>query len=428
MLTRIAGSPSFLPTFSVGLAMVSFILIKTGRDALFLSRQGLPELSLAFVAIAVASIPVAIVNVSSIRRFGMKRVRMLVLLLAGLMFLGMAPYLNDGGENLPSVLFVLVPVTFAAIFAGLWLLAAELLENATGESVRRVYSWVGAGSLAGGVVGGLLGKLLSASFSAHHLVGLGGLLLLLIALLVRLGYREESVKGSEDDSGSSGEDSGSDIDSRRMLSWTRLMRFPYVNGLVALSSLAAMVGLLIEFQFYAEVKGSGRSSTEFFAGFYTILSLVSLVLQLGVTPFVQSRLGVAGSLLVMPTGLVGGTAIASAGFGLLSASALRITESGLKSAIHRSSWEQAFLFLNRKLRAVAKALVDGLFARMAEGGTAMGIYLWLLFGGELGTNMGLVYILIFLGLGLWILLTLYLIRIGCGDSSETNYMVRLPDA
>ena len=51
----------------------------------------------------------------------------------------------------------------------------------------------------------------------------------------------------------------------------------------------------------------------------------------------------------------------------LGRTALRVAEGGLKSSIHRSNWEQAYLPVARRLRPVAKIMVDGVGMRVAEG-------------------------------------------------------------
>jgi hypothetical protein len=63
-------SLAWYPIFAVGLSMVSFILVKTGRDAVFFDPRGLERLPLAYMWIALASIPAAYFNLQFMRRFG----------------------------------------------------------------------------------------------------------------------------------------------------------------------------------------------------------------------------------------------------------------------------------------------------------------------------------------------------------------------
>ena len=81
---------------------------------------------------------------------------------------------------------------------------------------------------------------------------------------------------------------------------------------------------------------------------------------------------------------------------------LRVTEGGLKAAVHRSIWEQAFLSIDRKSRDVAKVIVDGMFARVAEGG---------------GAVCG------------WVAITRRLARLGCSGIQPGDELApRLPDS
>jgi hypothetical protein len=55
-----------------------------------------------------------------------------------------------------------------------------------------------------------------------------------------------------------------------------------------------------------------------------------------------------------------------------------VTEGGLRSSIHRSIWEQAFIPVASGERSVVKLTVDGIGARIAEGLAAAGLYFWIL--------------------------------------------------
>ncbi len=61
------------------LAMAAaFILVKTARDALFLQRQGVRDLPAAYMTIAMLSIPQAMLTLAALRRFGTRRVRVVL--------------------------------------------------------------------------------------------------------------------------------------------------------------------------------------------------------------------------------------------------------------------------------------------------------------------------------------------------------------
>jgi AAA family ATP:ADP antiporter len=159
-----------------------------------------------------------------------------------------------------------------------------------------------------------------------------------------------------------------------------VMSLRYARILLAIGMLAALAGLLIEFQFYLTAAMSGnsmRANARYFANFYLVLNVAALTVEVLLIPTLQRRLGVAGALFILPLILFGGaTAVLVVGSGF-ALSFLRVAEGSLKSSIHRVSWEQAYLPLERAERAIAKLFIDGLGARIAEGAGALIVFLWL---------------------------------------------------
>jgi ATP/ADP translocase len=80
--------------------------------------------------------------------------------------------------------------------------------------------------------------------------------------------------------------------------------------------------------------------------------------------------------MVLPFALIGGAGFASAAATAFSLAVLRVTEGGLRSSVHRSIWEQAFIPVDSGDRSLVKLAVDGVGARVAEGLAAAGLYFW----------------------------------------------------
>jgi ATP/ADP translocase len=141
----------------------------------------------------------------------------------------------------------------------------------------------------------------------------------------------------------------------------------------------ALAGLLIDVQFYISATTASMGSkgnANFFANFYIMLNFGSLLLQLFATPKIQEKIGIRGGLMVLPFALIGGASFATAAATAFSLSVLRVTEGGLRSSVHRSIWEQAFIPVDSSDRSVVKLAVDGIGARIAEGIAAVGLYFW----------------------------------------------------
>ena len=430
-------SSAWYPILAVGISMVGFISIKTGRDALFFSQGGLRQLPLVYILMAVVSVPAAIAHLEAIKRWGARKVRTGVFLLTASMFLCFVPFADLDHKILMFAMFVLVPVSFAAVFASAWLLAADLLEGADKSAPRWVYSRIGAGSMLGGIVGGLFAGGLSMFLPPRFLVLEGAVMLLIAAGVVSRAHRKHPIR---DRSPSSTKFQDNNLEreadvsphiSEEIPAILGLMKEPYVLGLIGISALGALAALYIDFQFYAIATLSGHANAQFFAGFYTIINLAALVLQLLAGPWIQSRYGVGGALMVLPLVLLGGAAgLILVSTTILSRSILKVAEGGLKASIHRSIWEQVFLPLGGARREMAKVMVDGLFARMSEGMAAVALYIWLSRIQSLEADLDLSWIswVIVAAVLLWVVLTRYLAKQSCAGIDEFDPVIRLPDS
>ena len=167
----------------------------------------------------------------------------------------------------------------------------------------------------------------------------------------------------------------------------------------------------------------------FFANFYIILNTASLGLQLFVAPRIQSRIGVAGSLLILPASLLGLSGAFGFAGSFLGRSSVKVAEGGLKSAIHRSAWEQAFLPIETDCRGFGKIVVEGLSARMAEGLGAVLLLVWMSYTAFVPENPDLTWITVgsIFFLVVWVLLTGYLSRLNT-ETPSGDVVTPLPDS
>lgn len=187
-------SRAWYPILAVGVSMVGFIAIKTGRDAVFFSQGGLKQLPLAYIFIAIAAVPAAMMHLTAIERWGSRKVRIGVFLVAAFTFLGFVPFVDAEYKIPMMILFVLVTSLFAAVFAGAWLLAGDLLEGAPQEITRWAFSRIGAASMLGGIAGGLLAKGLSLFLPPRFLVVSGVVMLIIAGFLSSRAHRKHPIK------------------------------------------------------------------------------------------------------------------------------------------------------------------------------------------------------------------------------------------
>jgi MFS family permease len=360
---------TLLPALALGLTTMAFIVAKTGRDALFFQGSGgLLQLPLIYLNIAVASLPLAMLFVKAMKVWGARPARIGVFVFAAAVMAVAAPFLQSGHDKLLLVIFMFIPAVFGLLFASLWLVSSDIFEKNDKSVAARAFSRIGAGTLAGGTIGGLIAKMLAPSIDPKWLIFLAALVLLGVVAVVAIMHARfpTHIVPKKNDALKRG--------------FLAPLSSNYSSTLLFIAMTGALAGLLIDFQFYAAASGANMGSkgnANFFANFYILLNLGSLLLQLFGTPWIQEKVGLRGGLMVLPLALVGGATFATAAATALSRSVLRVTEGGLRSSVHRSIWEQAFIPVDSTERSAAKLLIDGIGARIAEGLGAIAILLWL---------------------------------------------------
>jgi ATP/ADP translocase len=369
MENRDARLRTLLPAFGLGLTTLAFIVAKTGRDALFFQGSGgLLQLPVVYINIGVASLPLALIFVKAMKIWGARPARIGVFMLAAAVMAAAAPFLEPGDNPLLLAIFMFIPAIFGLLFASLWLLATDIFEKTEKREAARAFSRIGAGTLAGGMAGGLIAKGLAPYLDPKWLILLGAVIILgVVSLISHIHSRfPTNIVAKKDRDEKAG----------LLASLTN----KYSLTLLFIAMTGALAGLLIDFQFYAAAASANMGSkgnANFFANFYILLNFMSLLLQLFATPTIQDKVGLRGGLMVLPLALIGAASFATAAATALSRSVLRVTEGGLRSSVHRSIWEQAFIPLESTERSAVKLAVDGIGARIAEIAGAVAILVWL---------------------------------------------------
>jgi len=363
-------SKTLLLALALGVTTLAFIVAKTGRDALFFQGSGgLLQLPLIYINIGAASLPLAIVFVKAMKVWGARPARLGVFALAASVMVLASPFLQPGDSKLLLGIFVLIPAIFALMFASLWLLASDIFDKTEKRQAARAFSKIGAATLAGGMSGGLISKALAPHFDPQWMIFLAGMVIFGAIGLIRHihGAFPTNISAQRDNP-------------KTKFGFLAPFSNKYAVTLLLISMTGALAGLLIDFQFYAAAASASMGSkgnANFFANFYILLNFSSLLLQLFATPKIQDKVGLRGGLMVLPFALVGGATFATAAATAFSRSVLRVTEGGLRSSVHRSIWEQAFIPVDSTERSSVKIAVDGIAARIAEAIGAVAILVWL---------------------------------------------------
>lgn len=362
---------TLLSAISVALLTAALSLARTARDALFFQDQGLFQLPMAYMGIGMSSLPAAFLLVQAMKIWGARSARVGIMIFATTVLAAFVPFLKQGNYPVLMSIFIFIPTIFGLLFASTWLLASDLFENAPKIVATRSFSQIAASALAGGMLGGFVSKGLAPYVDPEWLVLLAALVILIVVgVVIKTHQRFPTNIARRSSQKKDGKLGVFSVFSKK-----------YARTLLLISMTAALAGLFIEFQFYAAASSAGndlRAGTNFFANFYTVLYLISLVAELFAAPKIQDRLGLAGGLVILPFALLGGSTFVIAAATALSRSVLKVTEGGLKASIHRSIWEQVFIPLEPGERSIVKMIVDGIGPLIAQGIGATMLLLWLM--------------------------------------------------
>lgn len=232
-----------------------------------------------------------------------------------------------------------------------WSLANALYSTRDG---RRWYGLVGTGGLAGGVAGGAIAAAL-LHFTPMQtrdllLVGAGFVAILagVTLTMVRMGLYRESL-------------SGKPPQVRNGTGWGGWGRNRYLTLIAGMLLLAQLAEPVVEFQFLNMVEQAFPERdprTEYLSVFFSMLGLVSIGVNLLLTPLIHRLLGVIAGLVIQPLALAASTIFFIGAPGLSSAAVMKICDRGLSYSINRASKELLYVPIDAVLIYQAKAWID----------------------------------------------------------------------
>ncbi len=265
--------------------------------------------------------------------------------------------------------YVFVDILGVILVEQFWSLCNSIYDT---EEGKRWYGVVGTGGLVGGMMGGgLAGALIRFTplKTPDLLLVAGALIIVLYALTWLMGR-----------GGIYCEVDGPDA-SRRFLSgdWRSFMGNPYLLLLAGVLLLAQLASPIVEYQFMKTVESSfagQEARTAFLSLFFGLLGMVSIVVNLGITPLVHRFVGVIAGLLIQPVILSLFSLLFWMNPSLFFGSAAKISDRALANSINRASRELLYVPVDPILIYQAKAWIDMLGFRLFK---VLGSVLILLF-------------------------------------------------
>lgn len=339
-------------------------LVETARDALFLGNLDANYLPWVYLLIALAAVMISHIDPGGGRRRRLTRWLVLVSgVTAGFWYLSATPS--------PWVLFSLYVWSALAISLStvqFWLVVNRMFSL---DQAKRVFGVITAGSVLGAIAGAALGHQLSSHFEVRHLLLVGAACFLGSGLLVpslkTVGPRRAPVRVPQ---------------TRAAL--RRVLRHPYTLRLAGLTAVSTVTFTVVDFIFKSQVASSIPAAElgTFFAGYYAVINILSLLVQVLLTGAAIRTLSVRRVVLVQPLVLLFGALGVLAGGGMAAVLALKTGEGSLKHTLHRTTSEVLYVPLSESLRPHAKLFIDVVVQRSAQAVSAILTLVIIFLGGQ----------------------------------------------
>jgi len=332
------------------LIILALYQLKPASRSLFIESLGAEKLPYIWIATAITMGVFITYYHRLVARHNRIRVVLGTCLSISLLLVVFRLLLNRSNPLIDASFYVFVDILGVVLVEQFWSLTNSIYTTREGKSW---YGIVGTGGLAGGVVGGWL-----AAFFIRHTplqtpdlsITAAGIIMLIFGLtwvMGRIGLYcevEHQVAGEPLSGG-----------------WRILRHNRYLLLIAAILLLAQLVSPLVEYQFLNTVESAypGREPrTAFLSLFFSVLGLVSIVVNLGITPLIHLALGPIAGLLVQPLMIW----IFSCWFffqpTLFFSATTKISDRALSYSINRASKELLYVPVDSVIIYQAKAWID----------------------------------------------------------------------
>ena len=349
-LMRSIGVRSTLLFVNFFLIILALYQLKPASRSLFIESMGARSLPLVWIATALSMALFIGFYHRLVARYSRIHIVLATCAAIALTLAGFRSVSADPGPVTSICLYVFVDILGVVLVEQFWSLTNSIYTTGEGKSW---YGFVGSGGLLGGLLGGWLSAALIryTPLTTPDLLLTAAGLIVLIALLTGLMGRvglycevENVVRPS------------ASLDGWRIFGHSR-----YLLLIAALLLLAQLASPLVEYQFMHSVEAvyaEREARTAFLSAFYGVLGVVSVAVNLLITPAVHRFLGPIAGLLVQPVLMC----LCAWGYllqpTLLFGGAARISDRAISYSINRASKELLYIPVDPVLIYQAKAWID----------------------------------------------------------------------
>lgn len=352
---RAGEGPMAAGAFAVLLLVITaHSMLETARDALFLAKLPVKELTGVYVIVAALALLIGPASGALSRRLGAHRALTVSLFVAAALTGGL--FFMRGHASAVIALYVVSGLLGAILVPQFWAVVDGMFTMA---QARRLFGVVATAGVLGGVVGSGAAALLVGVLPVATLLLVASAILGLTATLTLLAPAGE--KPPEDKQPA-------------RVSVFREEPFLLRIGLLVILSTSSLLVLDYLFKLRVALSIPPAELGAFFARFYTGLNALSIVVQLFLGGAIIRRLGVAAAVGFTPALLLlASLGTLFSGGALIAVFAAKLADGGLRYSVHRVSSELLYLPVPTSARERAKPLLDGAFARGAQALTALAL-------------------------------------------------------
>lgn len=333
---------AFLTLFAL---IASHSLLETARDALFLAK--IPSANLPWVFLAIAGLSLGSVKLNALATRGMTPQRALcsVTITASFITWGFYLFARELGMWGLYALYVWSGLLATLVLAHFWDLVGARF---TITQAKRLYGFIGAGSVLGAIAGSGAASLLSRGAPPQRLVLFSALGLFVSGLIPLLFDGRTSAPPAEEGA----------LELRETLKYVAKDR--YAARVVGALFLATVCLTISDYVFKSAIAAvvPRAQLAQFLGMVYFAVNVLSLICQLVLVGFILRRMSLGAALGVLPALLVlGGLGVAISA-GLLAVLALKASDGALRYSLHRTTAELMVLPFGDEGRQRVKTFVD----------------------------------------------------------------------
>lgn len=410
------GVTALLLMVNIFLLLASYYLLKTIREPLVLTQPGGAEVK-SYAAAAIAGVLIVLVPIYSAIASRVSRVKLIngvtLFFIACLVIFFLA---DKAGYAVGTAFFIWVGIFNLTVIAQLWAFANDVY---TVEQGKRLFAIVGFGASIGAIVGAFVTGQLVKQFGPYPFLLAAAVLLALCMVLTNwINARERRAKPDTpgDKAAASGAPAAAPDEAaagRGRSGFALVFSSRYlllIAGLMVLSNLVNTTGEYIlgktvvgAMSGHATGVDEGKIIGAFYGNYFTVVNIVSALIQAFVVSRVLQYFGVRVGLLVLPfVALFGYASMAFAPI-LAFIRTAKIAENSIDYSLQNTTRNALYLPTSREAKYKAKQANDTFFVRLGDVLSAGFVFAgttWLAFGPRQFALLCLVLILIWLVIAL----------------------------